>query len=177
MIAESMFLEARKVRFLVRQCTAEGKLERAARLLGAAAARIDSNLHMNTLERTDYDLNLVFVRAQLGDDNFTKEWNEGYTRISDQDLSTLELISTPQITSTVPPSLTPIIPKGLTQREVEVLRLIAQGLSDTQIAEKLVISRRTVNTHITSIYRKIEVSSRSSAVRYALDIKLVNGPD
>ena len=48
-------------------------------------------------------------------------------------------------------------PDGLTAREVEVLRLLAQGLTDTQIAEQLVISPRTVNNHLTSIYSKIQV--------------------
>ena len=61
----------------------------------------------------------------------------------------------------------------LTPRELEVLRLVAQGLKDAQISEKLVISHRTVNAHITSIYRKINVSSRSGATLYAIDRKLV----
>jgi DNA-binding CsgD family transcriptional regulator len=52
---------------------------------------------------------------------------------------------------------------------VEVLRLLAQGLTDAQIAEQLTISPRTVNTHLTAIYGKIRVSSRSAATRYALE--------
>src|SRR5207247_11365303 len=59
-------------------------------------------------------------------------------------------------------------PDGLTAREVEVLRLLAQGLTDAQIAEQLVISPRTVNNHLTSIYQKIQVSSRSAATRYTV---------
>jgi LuxR family maltose regulon positive regulatory protein len=58
---------------------------------------------------------------------------------------------------------------GLTAREVEVLRLLAAGLTDAQIAEQLVISPRTVNVHLTSIYRKIAVSSRAAATRYAIE--------
>ena len=61
----------------------------------------------------------------------------------------------------------PTYPDGLTAREVEVLRLVAQGLTDAQVAEQLVISPRTVNTHLTSIYAKIQVSSRSAATAYA----------
>jgi DNA-binding CsgD family transcriptional regulator len=64
-------------------------------------------------------------------------------------------------------------PAGLTVREVEVLRLVAKGMTDAQIAETLVISPRTVNTHLTSIYGKIGVSSRSEATRYALEQRLV----
>ena len=72
---------------------------------------------------------------------------------------------------TVKPS--PSYPDGLTTREVEVLRLVASGLTDGQVAAQLVISPRTVNTHLKSIYGKIQVSSRSAATRYALEQKLV----
>jgi predicted ATPase/DNA-binding CsgD family transcriptional regulator len=70
-------------------------------------------------------------------------------------------------------ALSPTYPDGLTRREVEVLRFIAEGWTDTQIAERLVISPRTVNHHLTSIYRKIQVSSRSAATRYAFKQHLV----
>ena len=60
-------------------------------------------------------------------------------------------------------------PAGLTAREVEILRLVAQGRTNAQVAEQLVISPRTVNWHLTSIYGKIEVSSRSAATRYAIE--------
>ncbi|HBE26894.1 MAG TPA: hypothetical protein DDW33_14550, partial [Ktedonobacter sp.] len=60
-----------------------------------------------------------------------------------------------------------------TAREVEVLRLLAQGWTDHQIAERLVISPRTVNKHLTTIYSKIRVPSRSAATRYAIERKLV----
>ena len=62
---------------------------------------------------------------------------------------------------------------GLTAREVEVLRLVADGLTDTQVAEQLVISPRTVNWHLNVIYSKLGVSSRSAATRFALEQKLV----
>ncbi len=60
-------------------------------------------------------------------------------------------------------------PGGLTAREVEVLRLVARGLTDAQVAEELVLSRRTVSTHLTSIYSKLGVNSRSAATRFALE--------
>ncbi len=66
-----------------------------------------------------------------------------------------------------------IYPDGLTAREVEVLRLVAQGLTDAQIAEQLVISPRTVNNHLTSIYSKIQVSSRAAATRYAMEHQFI----
>jgi len=60
-------------------------------------------------------------------------------------------------------------PAGLTAREVEVLRLVAQGLSDTQVAAQLIISPRTVNAHLTSVYSKLGVDSRTAATRYAME--------
>jgi DNA-binding NarL/FixJ family response regulator len=64
-------------------------------------------------------------------------------------------------------------PAGLTAREVDVLRLVAVGLSDAQAAERLVLSVRTVNAHLRSIYRKLGVSSRAAAGRFAEDHHLV----
>jgi HD-GYP domain-containing protein (c-di-GMP phosphodiesterase class II) len=59
-------------------------------------------------------------------------------------------------------------PAGLTQREVEVLRLLAQGLSNKEIAERLVISPKTAGTHIEHIYAKIDASSRATASLFAM---------
>jgi LuxR family transcriptional regulator, maltose regulon positive regulatory protein len=56
---------------------------------------------------------------------------------------------------------------GLSQREVEVLRLVAQGLSDKEIAAKLVLSRHTVHRHVSSILAKLGLSSRAAAATYA----------
>jgi len=62
-----------------------------------------------------------------------------------------------------PPTLDP-----LTQREAEVLRLIAQGLENQDIAERLVISGTTVRTHVSSILAKLHLASRTQAALYAL---------
>jgi len=59
-------------------------------------------------------------------------------------------------------------PEGLTAREVEVLRLLSQGLTNPQIAEELVISAFTVQAHVKSIFSKLGVTTRSAATRYAL---------
>jgi predicted ATPase/DNA-binding CsgD family transcriptional regulator len=60
-------------------------------------------------------------------------------------------------------------PAELTAREVEVLRLVAQGLTDAQVADQLIISRRTVSTHLSAIYGKLQVNSRSAATRFAIE--------
>ncbi len=67
----------------------------------------------------------------------------------------------------------PTFPSGLTVREVEVLRLVANGLTNAQIAQQLVISTRTVNAHMRSIYNKLEISSRTAATRFAIDHHLL----
>ena len=59
-------------------------------------------------------------------------------------------------------------PAGLSAREVEVLRLVAAGLTNAQAAERLYLSPRTVAAHLRRIYDKLGTSSRAEAVRFAL---------
>jgi DNA-binding NarL/FixJ family response regulator len=59
-------------------------------------------------------------------------------------------------------------PAGLTSREVEVLRLVARGLSNRQIAELLVISPKTAGSHVEHIYRKIDAANRAQPSQFAL---------
>ena len=65
----------------------------------------------------------------------------------------------------------PSIP--LTPREKEVLRLLAQGLDNETIAQRLVVTKRTVQNHVSNIYSKLEVSSRTEAALYAIRHGLV----
>ena len=59
-------------------------------------------------------------------------------------------------------------PAGLTNREIEVLRLLVRGLSNKEIAERLVISRKTAGSHVEHIYSKIGVSNRARASLFAM---------
>jgi DNA-binding CsgD family transcriptional regulator len=63
----------------------------------------------------------------------------------------------------------PAYPAGLSAREVEVLRLVAQGLTDAEVAERLFLSPRTIGQHLRSIYNKLGVSSRAAATRFAVE--------
>jgi len=78
--------------------------------------------------------------------------------------------------STTAPSATmfpPLSDVNLTPREMDVLRLLVQGLTSAQIAERLTIGLVTVNSHVRSIYSKLGVTSRAAATGYALEHKLL----
>jgi DNA-binding CsgD family transcriptional regulator len=67
----------------------------------------------------------------------------------------------------------PSLPGGLTPREVEVLRLLASGRSNAQIANALVLSEKTVARHLSNIFSKLDVGSRTAAAAYAFEHGLV----
>jgi DNA-binding CsgD family transcriptional regulator len=153
--------------------TAEGLPWRAARLFGAADKSLDINVNMNATERSNYEQAVERVRKILGEKAFTATWDEGRALTPEQALMAPERSPDPPSPAITPLPQASAYPDGLTIREVEVLRLLAEGQSVAEIAEGLVISPRTVSTHITSVYRKIQVKSRGAATRYAIEHKLV----
>lgn len=66
-------------------------------------------------------------------------------------------------------------PKGLTEREVDVLVGLASGLSDKEIAAKLFLSEATVKTHLRAIYHRFKLRNRAHAAAYAVEKGLLNG--
>jgi DNA-binding NarL/FixJ family response regulator len=110
--------------------------------------------------RERHDRVLAETRSTLGETRFTAVWEEG-SRLSLG--ATVELIAPPR------PEAGPDVREDLTAREVEVLALVAEGLTDAEVAERLVVSIRTVHAHLRSIYRKLDIHSRSAATRYALE--------
>jgi len=147
----------------------QGALRWAAQLWGAAEALREAiDVPRLPVDRRGYEQAVATVRAQLGEEAFAIAWQEGRTMSPEQARAASgELSSSP--TTASPPTY----PNGLTTREVEVLRVVAQGLTNEQVAERLVISPRTIDTHLTSIYSKIGVSSRSAATHYAIEHHLV----
>jgi DNA-binding CsgD family transcriptional regulator len=164
---------------LAEVATMQGELLWAARLLGVAEALRDAtSLPLAPVYVASHESAVNAVSVGLGEQTFAIARAEGRTPTLEQVLgapgrvavSTQTSAGQPAIPTTKPP---PIYPAGLTAREVEVLRLVAQGLTDTQVAQKLVISPRTVNTHLTSIYNKLGVDSRTAASRFAIEHRLI----
>ncbi|HEX6477945.1 MAG TPA: LuxR C-terminal-related transcriptional regulator [Ktedonobacteraceae bacterium] len=147
----------------------QGALRWAAQLWGAAEALREAiDVPRLPVDRRGYEQAVATVRAQLGEEAFAMAWQEGRAMSPEQALA-----ASGELSASPPTASPPTYPNGLTTREVEVLRVVAQGLTNEQVAERLVISPRTVDTHLTSIYSKIGVSSRSAATRYAMEHHLV----
>ena len=147
---------------------AQRKLVWAAQLWGASEAlREASGIPIPLVERADYERSVSFARTHLGERAFAAAWAQGRAMTPGQALVAKGQKAMPASPVKVNPP--PTYPDGLTAREVEVLRLLASGLTDQRIAEKLVLSPRTVHAHISSIYLKLGVTSRSAATRYAME--------
>jgi DNA-binding CsgD family transcriptional regulator len=153
----------------------EGQPAKAILLWGAAEnLRAIMGAPMLPITRVFYEQMVEHARTQIDEHDFSALWIKGRTMPLQQVLATQQATTFPiPETSSTPKPTTPFYPDKLSNREVQVLRLVAQGWTDLQIAAHLVISHRTVNTHITSIYRKAMVSSRSAATRYAIQHHLI----
>ncbi len=120
---------------------------------------------------------MAAARDQLGEKAFAAAWAEGRTMTPEQALAAqgkaIIPSAMPARSASPSPLKSPTSPAGLTAREVEVLRLLAMGLTDAQIAEQLVLSLHTVHAHLRTIYSKLGVTSRSAATRYAFEHQLV----
>jgi LuxR family maltose regulon positive regulatory protein len=66
-----------------------------------------------------------------------------------------------------------LLPVPLSERELEILRLIAGGLSNQEIAEKLVVTLETVKWHVKNVYRKLDVGSRTQALARSKELQLL----
>jgi predicted ATPase/DNA-binding CsgD family transcriptional regulator/Flp pilus assembly protein TadD len=160
---------------------ARGETERAARLFGAAeawgeATGIGSWAAMHALAEPY----LVEARSRLEESAWTAAWEEGRAMSMEEVFEYALSVEEPSttITSSAAPTeqhLAPVSehPAGLTPREVEVLGLVATGMTNVQVAQRLFLSPRTVQRHLNSIYHKLGVSSRVAATRFALEHGLV----
>ena len=165
----------------------QGHLEQAATLLGAA-----EGLHSaigGQLSRWDFEdlqRERALIQVGLGEAAFAAAFARGEAlTLEDAVVLATQLPEAPEPkASAVAPASSAVTPHagrpssingpfGLTARELDVLRLVATGLTDAQVADQLVLSPRTINSHLHSIYGKLGVSSRSAATRHAVEQQLV----
>ena len=119
--------------------------------------------------RLGYEQAVATVHATLGAERMRALWDEGRSLpLADAVDDAVSIRIDPSPAADQSPSLEPTAHARLSARERDVLRLIVQGLSDREIAERLSIGRRTVNTHVTSILNKLGVGSRTAAAAYVL---------
>ena len=164
---------------------------RAVRLFAAAAAlREEAGLVRMPIIQQDFDEQLAATRSRLDPATFTAAWADGQQLPVEQAIA-LALRPLAPVIPAPPPGPLPAPPTppdgapapalpgdaarllGLTARERDVLRLVAQGLTNPQIGAHLSLSPRTVQTHLYAIFGKLGVTTRSAATRYAIENHLV----
>ena len=145
------------------------ELRWAAQLWGAAEALREATVApLPPVDRAGYEQAVHGARAHLGAPAFAAAWQEGRTMTPEQALA-----AQGPVTIFPPTKTSSTYPAGLTPREVEVLRLVAQGLTNAQIAKQLTVSLHTVNAHVRSIFNKLDVNSRNAVTRFAIEHKLI----
>jgi non-specific serine/threonine protein kinase len=146
--------------------SAKGDFERVARLLGSVEAlREVYGTAMWYVDRVEYERCVEVLRTQLDETTKTAMWNEGRSMNLDQAVN--YAISGWKIP--VSDSSDKMRFGGLTARELEVAILIAQGKSNRQIAEKLVVGLRTVETYVSRILNKLNYDSRVQIATWAVE--------
>nr|MBA3275137.1 hypothetical protein [Chloroflexia bacterium] len=148
-----------------------GDVEGAARFLGASAARNQETGIAQELWEPDSSLASVVesLRARLGEERFEFLKAEGASLTVDDAVSGALAYTLPASHAALGPD--PVKTgrqHGLSPRELEVLMLMANGLSNQQIADTLFLSQRTITTHVTGIFGKLDLSSRTAAVSFAI---------
>jgi DNA-binding CsgD family transcriptional regulator/tetratricopeptide (TPR) repeat protein len=148
-----------------------GRSDQAARFLGAADGIFD-RLDTPCIWKHEVDAYHELVGAlqgALGTSDFDRLTSEGRGLSSDEAIEQARAFVSVTV-SAIPRPDGPEPPPGhpLSIREVEVLTLMADGLSNAEIADRLYLSLRTVTSHVTNILGKLDVSSRTAAVAYAI---------
>lgn len=141
----------------------------AARLFGAGHVwRQTFGFGMHFFHKEDHERIMTAVRGQLGSAAWSENFDAGRQLTSEQAMDEAhrcgqELASVARTRDVA----------GLTERELEVLRALALGLSSPEIADRLVVSPRTVHAHLRSIFDKLDVSTRTAAAHEAARLNLV----
>jgi predicted ATPase/DNA-binding CsgD family transcriptional regulator len=141
----------------------------AARLFGAGEAwRRTFGFGRHSFHVADYERSMTAVEGQLGTTAWSECFDAGQDLTSEQAMDEAHLSA--QELATLARSRDVA---GLTARETEVLRALALGLSSPEIADRLVVSPRTVHAHLRSIFDKLDVSTRTAAALEAARLNLL----
>jgi DNA-binding NarL/FixJ family response regulator len=113
------------------------------------------------------------ARSALGDSAFSAAFADGRAQpeakvVGDVIGRLVGIAANPE-----PLVMPPSYPAGLSEREVDVLRLVAAGMTNAQVADRLFLSRRTVEAHLRRIYDRLDISSRTQATRFAVEHHLL----
>jgi DNA-binding CsgD family transcriptional regulator len=139
----------------------QGEVRQAARLFGAAEGlRLPIGDFAQATIRADRDKGIATVRNHLGNRAFEAQYAAGRAMSVDAIVDYLHRFEIPAGPRRA------MLPDRLTARELEILLLLAQRYSNAEIAEKLVLSVRTVERHVTNIYNKTGITARREAVDY-----------
>ena len=146
---------------------ADGRTERAAALMGAAAAirKAIQASHSRVVQDAQTAGEAV-ARDALGEEAFARAFDAGAALSIDEARALAEREAAEGDHG--------VTVAGLTLAELRVLRLVAGGVTNAQVAAELVVSERTVHAHLRTIYRKLDVGSRSAATRFAVEHGIVN---
>jgi non-specific serine/threonine protein kinase len=148
-----------------------GLPERAVRLFSAASVlRRITGLPMPPILRPAYERDLATARATIRSNRFVVVWEEGSAMTVDR---LVEYARERDIVPSQPhrPSV-----DALSQRERQVITLLARGFTNRQIAEELIISGRTVDGHVAHILSKLGLSTRAQAAVWAVEHPLSTPP-
>jgi predicted ATPase/DNA-binding CsgD family transcriptional regulator len=148
----------------------QGRSHTAVRLFAAAAALRDKiGVPVEAWQQATYERSLEQARSALAPDAFAQLWAEGYAQELEEILTVALFEAAPPVDSSPHAGN----PAGLTPRETDVLRLLAEGLSDREIAERLFLSPRTVGWHVTHVLEKLDTPTRTAAAAAAIRLGLL----
>jgi non-specific serine/threonine protein kinase len=146
-----------------------GQTAHAAQLLGAVEALTVSNhVQLMALDQDQFDRTVNTVHAKLSEAVCARAWAEGQAMTLEQAIE-----KAMGINYQLQPPQPAVLIEPLNERELEMLRLIADGLSNHEIAERLVIALSTVKWHVGNLFSKLGVNSRTQAIARAKEIGLL----
>jgi DNA-binding CsgD family transcriptional regulator/tetratricopeptide (TPR) repeat protein len=146
----------------------QGKFVWAAQLWGAAEVLREAvSVPIPFVDCANYEQAVTAVRSQLGEKVFAAAWAQGRTMTPEQAI-TMQGLEITSLSTTIVTSPSPTYPAGLTGREAGVLRLVAKGLTNSEIAQELGLSEKTIAHHLTHIFNKTSSENRASAAAFAI---------